>query len=404
MSDDANATADQTVTINISGSNDAPVITAGPDTASLTEANTGLSTSGTLTVSDIDRTDLVTATRTLAVSGSSDRSDPAAPSDSDLLAMFSLDASTSSAILDATEQSDTLSWSFNSGTEAFDYLEDGDTLVLTYTVTATDDDSTPLSDSETVTITITGTNDAPVITNGADAASLTETDTTLATNGSFDVTDADTKDLVSATVSSVALSGTFTTSGSTLPSALSDNSYGALIDMLDLTIASGSTGTDSATDQTIDSLDANTATSGSTVDWAFTSGSSGDSSFDFLQEGETLTLTYTLTLQDDSGVSSSDSETTTVAITITGTNDSPVITNGDDTSALTETNTSISDTDTMTVTDIDLTDTIDVSVDSVAISGGSYNAADVPLTNDQLKAMLGLRRISNYLNRINRST
>ena len=44
----------------------------------------------------------------------------------------------------------------------------------------------------------------------------------------------------------------------------------------------------------------------------------------------------------------------------------------------------------MTVTDIDLTDTIDVSVDSVAISGSSYNAADVPLSNDQLKAMLGL--------------
>ena len=66
---------------------------------------------------------------------------------------------TANPILSATEQSDDLAWTFNSGAEAFDYLEDGDTLVLTYTITVTDDDSTPLNDSETLTITINGTND-----------------------------------------------------------------------------------------------------------------------------------------------------------------------------------------------------------------------------------------------------
>ena len=44
----------------------------------------------------------------------------------------------------------------------------------------------------------------------------------------------------------------------------------------------------------------------------------------------------------------------------------------------------------MTVTDIDLADTIAATVDAVAITGGSFNAAQVPLSNAALKAMLAL--------------
>ena len=44
--------------------------------------------------------------------------------------------------LDGTEQSDTLSWDFDSGAETFDYLANGETLILEYTVKATDDDGT----------------------------------------------------------------------------------------------------------------------------------------------------------------------------------------------------------------------------------------------------------------------
>ena len=149
----------ETVTITITGSNDAPVITNGPDTAGLTETNAALLTAGTLTVSDVDTSDVVTASVDgLVVSGTSNRLDAAAPSDAALLAMLSVSPT---AILDGTENSATLNWDFNSGTEVFDYLATGETLVLTYTVKAVDDDGTPLSDTETVTITITGSNDAP---------------------------------------------------------------------------------------------------------------------------------------------------------------------------------------------------------------------------------------------------
>ncbi len=103
--DDATPLSDtETFTVTITGTNDALVITGGPDTSSLTETNTGLTDSGTPT------------------------------------------------------------WAFNSGGEAFDFLATGETLILTYTFSASDDDGTPLSDTTTVTVSITGTNDAPDIT------------------------------------------------------------------------------------------------------------------------------------------------------------------------------------------------------------------------------------------------
>ncbi len=102
----------------------------------------------------------------------------------------------------------TLTWNFNSGSEAFDFLATGETLVLTYTVSATDDDGSPLSDTETVTVTITGTGDAPVITGGPDTSSLTETNAGLSDSGTFTVTDLDLTDNVTAAVDSVVVTGT----------------------------------------------------------------------------------------------------------------------------------------------------------------------------------------------------
>ncbi|MBW6512780.1 MAG: VCBS domain-containing protein, partial [Desulfuromonadaceae bacterium] len=169
--DDMGATsAVQTVTITVTGSNDAPEITNGPDAVGLAETNAALSTSGTLTVSDTDVTDVVSATFSLAVSGTSDRGDTAAPTDAALQAMFIVNPVT---VLDNMQTTNTLSWGFDSGSEAFDYLANGETLILTYTVTATDDNAAPLSDSETVTITITGSNDRAVIS-GDTSGSVTE--------------------------------------------------------------------------------------------------------------------------------------------------------------------------------------------------------------------------------------
>ncbi len=63
--------------------------------------------------------------------------------------------------------------------------------------------------------------------------------------------------------------------------------------------------------------------------WTF---SAQDKSFDYLAAGETLTLTYTVQVDDGHGGVVSQP----VTITVTGTNDTPVITSGTQTGAITE--------------------------------------------------------------------
>ena len=79
--------------------------------------------------------------------------------------------------------------------------------------------------------------------------------------------------------------------------------------------------------------------SGSDFNWTFTSGNSGEGAFNFLAQGETLQLTYTLHTTDSSqerAGQESDTDTTIVVVTITGTNDTPDITFVDVTGVVTE--------------------------------------------------------------------
>ena len=392
----ANVSPDASGSIVVSlGSNDGVAVQAlviepvATELIGLSETDSSLSTTGSFRIQDPDRNDTVLTNVQLSVSGTSDRTDPAAPSNAVLEAMFNLSSST---ILNESQVSNVLDWSFDSASEAFNYLGLGETLVLEYTVSVTDNNSIPLSDSETVTVTITGTNDSPLIESRdsvvGDASALTETDALLMASGSFVARDLDTTDFVSAGISAVSLSGSFTESGSVLPISLgnSEDGYPSLLAMLTLE------NPDAAV-----LMAANDAESGSEFGWSFRSGDSGDGAFDFLQEGETLTLTYSIDLTDISGDSSTNTTSTTVAVTITGTNDQPVITLGDDNVALSETNSSISATDTMVVVDPDLSDTISASVESVAITGGTYPSADVPLDNAQLLGMLSLSSAESFL-------
>ena len=168
-------TATGSTTVNITAVNDAPVISGGPDSVDLTETNVGLTSTGDLTVTDVDTTDNVTASvESVVVTGTGSSSVPIALTNTAIRDFLTV---TPTAILDGSENSATLTWNFNSDSEAFDFLAKDETLVLTYTVSATDDDGTPLSDTETVTVTITGTNDGPDVTGPATA--------TVAENGSL---------------------------------------------------------------------------------------------------------------------------------------------------------------------------------------------------------------------------
>ena len=273
----------ETITILITGTNDAPEIavvdnTAGTDAAGdspLYETDAALAASGSFTITDIDVTDVVTATVTgvtaavtasdsgrIAVTTAGDLDQVSITGDVDgariidnatLLSFMNLsdvdgdttgpdaaDASSPTAlpptitILSDGETADTLNWNFDSIAETFDFLGLGETLELTYTVQVADNqgvDTASASDGEvssdaalsfeTITILITGTNDAPEIavvdnTAGTDAAGdspLYETDAALAASGSFTITDIDVTDVVTATVTGVTAAVTASDSG-----------------------------------------------------------------------------------------------------------------------------------------------------------------------------------------------
>ena len=159
--------------------------------------------------------------------------------------------------------------------------------VFTYTMA----DASGATSSAVLTIAITGTNDAPdiIIRSGDSAtANLTETGAGLTTNGTMTVRDPDLTDAVSASVSSVALSGT--TGGLTVADVLG---------MLSLT--PGSIAADPG--------DTNN------LGWAFDSGAQV---FNFLNSDETLTLAYTVQATDGNA-----SDAQTVAVTINGTGGAP---------------------------------------------------------------------------------
>src|SRR5690606_33194265 len=132
----------------------------------------------------------------------------------------------------------------------------------------------------------------------------------------------DTNDAVTASVTQVVVSGDGT-------AGAPDNA--ALLDMLGVTPAAILSG----------------ATRSADLDWSFDSESQ---TFNYLNAGQTLSLTYTVQVQDSKGAI----DTETVTITITGTNDVPAI-SGTDTGGVTEDVTSplLTTTGTLSIVDFD---------------------------------------------------
>ncbi|MFN7874679.1 MAG: VCBS domain-containing protein, partial [Pirellula sp.] len=289
LSDDSGtgtSTATQDVTVVITGTNDDPVITiGGSDSAAeiIVVTGTTLTTGGTLSVEDIDLTDIVTAT--VSNFTKSGNFTGLTLSDAQLEAMLSINAS----VISNAQQSGSINWAFDSAGFTFGYLAAGESITMTYTITVTD--SQGATDTQDVVVTINGDNTAPDITvETGDSASegFIETDSTLTTNGTLSVLDINTTDTVTAQVSSVVASGT--TAG-----LLSNNT--ALLNMLSINT----------------NVINNTSETG-TITWVFDSGSEV---FDYLALGETLILTYTITATD----SQNTTDTQEITITITGTND-----------------------------------------------------------------------------------
>ncbi len=363
--------ASQDVTITIRGATiDEPVISivsGDTSTGVQTETNAGLTVSGTLTVRDVDTTDVVDMTvETVSVGRTGAASVPDTLTNETIkgfLAVTETGGSDGDDIPAEIGDTNNITWTFNSGNEAFDFLAKGETLVLTYTIEATDDEGG--DDTQEVTVTITGTNDTPEIAVVDVTGAVTEdvidnpntvtveTGTLLTDTGSITFTDLDVTDTSDSTVA--LKTGGIVYGGGVTPDAA-----------LDAALASAMT---LAGDIENDN--------NGTVDWTF---ALDNSLTQFLAAGETVTVTYVISVKDDSGQTTAsganevDTATQEVTVTITGTNDTPEITAGDVSQTLAEAETGINASGSFDVLDVDVTDIVTIGGVTVSTGGNDSGA------------------------------
>ncbi|HEY9451922.1 MAG TPA: VCBS domain-containing protein [Bradyrhizobium sp.] len=346
------------------GTNDLPTIDATSDAFAELSNKTGSNTlhmiSGAITFTDVDLTDRPVASAAFT----SFTFEPAVNNvasvltEAQLAAIAAVHAPLTVTQAAGNTNDGSASWSYSVPDSAFDFLAEGEALTLTYTATVDDGHggvvTTPL------TITVTGSNDAVEITSGAQAAAITEfagahgSDHADTASGSIKFADVDLTDTHEVTVTGV------TASGVIMGLADHDTRSGWL------TLG--------------DLIDSTDGTPGSQV-WTF---SAPDHYFDYLADGETVTLTYTVQIDDHHGGFTSQD----VIVTVTGTNDAPTVvtTNGAITEMAGTGNAALDHAGgSISFADLDLSDRPTVSA---SFAGYTYNGANgatgLSLTAQQL--------------------
>jgi VCBS repeat-containing protein len=366
--DDADVTDTFTVTIN--GANDAPTAGAAgdTDTGAVQETNaTNLIAAGSLTANDVDATDQLTATIALTnVAG-------AGGAIAGELGMLQITSANPFNPLDNSLQN--VGWQWNSGAETYNALAVGETRTLTYTITYTDDNGgLSLTATDTVTITITGANDVPTIdviggagdTNSATLNELPGSVDLPGASGTVTVTDVDITDELAVTVSAPRASLVDSGAQNGVTTAIS---AGLQADINNAVFAA------------VPNPAVVGALTSEQLTWSFTP--AAGSQFDELQEGDTLTIEYDITVADGNG----GTDLETISIIIVGTNDLPVIDSATNPAAIQEVvgDSSAQDipqqTGTITVTDLDVGDALTFSVTgngTVSYNGGGSPAEAGP--------------------------
>ncbi|BCV35064.1 hypothetical protein TUM17377_03920 [Shewanella chilikensis] len=316
VTDEFGASAEQLVTITIIGTNDAPILTADTSGAVIEDVDvidSMLSDNGALSFTDVDIGD--------SHSVSSSYNDDATWTNNPPLDQATQDA------LAAGFSVDNSGWNYEIANSLVQFLAVGETITLSFDVTV--DDGNGGTDTETVTVTITGTNDAPVLSidmSGAVTEDIDVINGMLSDSGDLSFTDVDIND---SHVVSSSYNGDASWSGGALDQATQD------------ALAQGFSADNSGWNYEI-----------------------ANSLVQFLAVGETITLSFTLTVTDDFGASDSQQ----VTLSITGTNDAPVL-SIDMSGAVTEDvdviNGMLSDSGDLSFTDVDINDSHSV--------GSSYN-------------------------------
>ncbi|EKT4489286.1 VCBS domain-containing protein [Shewanella algae] len=335
VTDEFGASAEQLVTITIIGTNDAPILSADASGAVIEDLdviNGMLSDSGCLSFTDVDIND----SHSVSSSYNGDAS----------WSGGALEQATQDALV-AGFSADNSGWSYDIANSLVQFLAVGETITLSFTLTVTD--AFGASDSQPVTLTITGTNDAPVLSIDMSGAVTEDVDVIngmLSDSGDLSFTDVDINDSHSVGSS---YNNDVLWSGGALDQATQD------------ALAAGFSVDNSGWNYEI-----------------------ANSLVQFLAVGETITLSFDVTVDDGNG----GTDTDTVTVTITGTNDAPVL-SIDMSGAVTEDvdviNGMLSDSGDLSFTDVDINDSHSVGSSyngDVLWSGGALDQA----TQDALAA------------------
>ena len=179
--DDGNGgTVAQTVTVTITGTNDAPTIAvAGTDAiGAVTEDATSptLGDTGTIAFNDVDLIDVHSAS-------------VAAATGNTLGGTLTMGTASE----DAGTEAGAIGWTYSVDNSAVQYLGAGETAAETFTVSISDGNGGTVS--QDVTVTVTGTEDAPEITTGVQTGTVVEDVPDAASvTGTFGFTDVDLSD------------------------------------------------------------------------------------------------------------------------------------------------------------------------------------------------------------------
>jgi len=309
----------QQVNVTLTGTNDGPVIGSVDLVGAVTEAVTpagNLTDSGTIAFSDVDLSDVHTASAT-AIGSTLGGLTVAKDSDTT-----------------GTGMGGQLTWSYSVAAGALEFMAAGETRVESFTVTLDDQNGGVVT--QQVDVTLTGTNDGPVIGAADLAGAVTEAVTpvgSLTDSGTIAFGDVDLSDVHTASATAI---------GSTLGS---------------LTVSKDSDTTGTGT--------------GGQLTWSY---SVAAGALEFMAAGETRVESFTVTLDDQNG----GVVTQQVDVTLTGTNDGPVIGAADLVGAVTEAVTpvgSLTDSGTIAFGDVDLSDVHTASATAIGSTLGSLTVS-----------------------------
>ncbi|MBE0600111.1 MAG: hypothetical protein IH568_02245, partial [Burkholderiaceae bacterium] len=194
VTDDKGATTTQDVTITISGTNDAPVISVEDLIGAVTEQVSpvgSLSDSGVISFTDVDLTDV----HLVSASGT-----PVGTTLGALTAVKDTDTT-------GTGTGGQLSWTYTVDAAAVEFLAAGQQKVEGFTITL--DDQNGVLISKQIDVTITGTNDAATVSSETRALTETNLAADINSSGTLVITDPDTGEAHS--VAQTATAGTYGT-------------------------------------------------------------------------------------------------------------------------------------------------------------------------------------------------